>query len=378
LNSHRRHVDGEAIAARLRTLPALATIRNAIDGERAYLVGGAVRDLLLGAEHPDLDVAVEGDAAALARRLGGQVTEHERFATATVEADGVRVDLATSRRETYERPGALPTVEPAPIADDLARRDFSVNAMAVPLAGEPELIDPHGGLDDLRAGLLRALHDGSFTDDPTRALRAARYAARLGLELEPRTAELLAAADLAAVSPARVEAELCRIARESDPAAALDLLVAWRLKGLELSDVAPDRVRASLAVLDRPDWGDVASREEVVLACIVSDPRWEAAVVRLAAANPERPSDAVRTARGHTPLELVAGRAAGARWLDDLISTWRHVRLEIGGEDLLAQGVPEGRAIGRGLSAALEAKLDGDAPTRDDELRIALAAAGNP
>jgi tRNA nucleotidyltransferase (CCA-adding enzyme) len=353
-------------------------VRGAIDGERAYLVGGAVRDLLLGAEHPDLDLAVEGDAAALARRLGGQVTEHERFATATVEVDGVRVDLATSRRETYERPGALPTVEPAPIADDLARRDFTVNAMAVPLAGEPELIDPHGGIDDLRAGLLRVLHDGSFTDDPTRALRAARYAARLGLTLEPRTAELLAAADLASVSADRVEAELCRIARESDPAAALDLLVAWRLKGLELSDVAPERVRASLAILDRPGWGDVASREEVVLACIVSDPRWEAAVVRLAAAKPERPSDAVRTARGHTPLELVAGRAAGARWLDDLISTWRHVTLEIGGEDLLAQGVPEGRAIGRGLSAALEAKLDGDAPTRDDELRIALAAAGNP
>ena len=118
----------------------------------AYLVGGAVRDLLLGRDRADIDVAVEGEVAELARRLGGEVRAHERFATATVRVDGLEVDLAATRSETYARPGALPEVRPASLAADLARRDFTVNAMAVPLAGDPELIDPHGGLEDLRAG----------------------------------------------------------------------------------------------------------------------------------------------------------------------------------------------------------------------------------
>lgn len=379
VNSHQKDVDIGRIASRLATLPGVAVLTAALEGERAYLVGGAVRDLLLGADHPDLDVAVDGDAAALARRLGGEVITHERFATARADVDGARIDLATTRRETYERPGALPEVEPAGIEEDLARRDFTVNAMAVALGDEAsELIDPHGGLSDLRDGVLRVLHDRSFTDDPTRALRAARYGARLGLTLEPRTAGLLAGADLGTVSADRVQAELSRIAVEEDPGAALELLVEWDLAGLELSEVAPQRVRASLEVLDRPGWADIASRETVVMACINSDPRWEAAVVRLAAARPTSPSEGVRTARGHTPLELVAGRAAGAAWLDDLIAVWRHVELEIGGEDLLAAGIPEGRAVGRGLSAALEAKLDGVAATRDDEMRIALEAARAP
>ena len=376
VNSHQKDVDTGRIASGLAALPGIAALTAALEGERAYLVGGAVRDLLLGADHPDLDVAVDGDAAALARRLDVEVTAHERFATARVDVDGVRIDLATTRRETYERPGALPEVEPAGIEEDLARRDFTVNAMAVALGGEAgELIDPHGGLDDLRDGVLRVLHDRSFTDDPTRALRAARYAARLGLRLEARTAELLAGADLGTVSADRVQAELSRIAADEDPGAAIELLGEWGLTGLELSEVAPQRIRASLAALDRPGWRDLASREDVVMACVNSDARWEAAVVRLASARPGRPSEGVRIARGHTPLELVAGRAAGAVWLDDLIAVWRHVELDIDGEDLLAAGVPEGRAIGRGLSAALEAKLDGAAATRDDEMRIALEAA---
>ena len=155
------------------------------------------------------------------------MTAHERFGTATVRVGDLVVDLARSRAEAYEHPGALPAVTPAPIAEDLARRDFTINAMALPLTGEAELIDPHGGLDDLRAGRLRVLHEGSFVDDPTRALRAARYAARFGFGLEPRTEELLRAADLSTVSDDRVQAELRRIAAEDDPAAALALILAW-------------------------------------------------------------------------------------------------------------------------------------------------------
>lgn len=375
LDSHRKDVDSERIGRRLDAVPGVAALREALDGERAYLVGGAVRDLLLGGEHPDLDIAVEGDAAAVAARLGGEPREHERFATASTEVDGVRLDLASTRTETYEHPGALPVVEPASIDRDLARRDFTVNAMAVPLTGEPVLLDPHGGVEDLRAGLLRVLHERSFSDDPTRALRAARYAARLGLELEPRTAELLAATDLGTVSEDRVRAELRRIAAEPDPAPALELLAEWGLAAI--SSGAPARVRAVLEVLGRPGWSGTVDPVEAAYRMAITDSELEMAAVRLSSARPAKPSEAVRLARGRSPLELLVARVAGGRWLDDYITTWRDVELEIDGEDLLAAGVPEGRAIGRGLSAALEAKLDGEAGGREDELRIALSAAGS-
>jgi tRNA nucleotidyltransferase/poly(A) polymerase len=118
-------------------------------------------------------------------------------------------------------------VSAASIEEDLARRDFTINAMAVPLKGDPELLDPHGGLDDLRAGLLRVLHERSFVDDPTRALRAARYAARFDYTLESTTEKLLRDADLSTVSEDRIQGELRRIAAEAEPARALALIVEW-------------------------------------------------------------------------------------------------------------------------------------------------------
>src|SRR5918994_4949551 len=203
-----REIEPQALAERLAALPGLQELREAAAGLPAYLVGGAVRDLLLGEARADLDVAVEGEIGSLTEALGGELVEHERFATASVRVGGLHVDIARARAETYPSPGALPEVRPAPIADDLARRDFTINAMAVPLAGEPDLIDPHGGLADLREGLMRVLHELSFIDDPTRALRAARYAARLGFGLEPGTRAQLAEADLETVSQDRGVGEL--------------------------------------------------------------------------------------------------------------------------------------------------------------------------
>jgi tRNA nucleotidyltransferase (CCA-adding enzyme) len=158
-----------------------------------YLVGGAVRDQLRGAAPVDLDFAVEGDAAeaaaTVAARLDGKVLEHDRFGTAGVRVGDADLHFATSRRERYPAPGALPEVEPAPIEEDLARRDFTVNAMAIALPGE-RLLDPHGGRPDLDARVIRVLHDKSFLDDPTRLLRALRYEARLGGRLDEHTEEL--------------------------------------------------------------------------------------------------------------------------------------------------------------------------------------------
>jgi len=373
MSTPEKRPDAPSLASRLEALDGIAKLRRSLSGSRVYLVGGAVRDLLRGATRADLDLVVEGDAVAVASGLGLPVRAHDRFGTASVDLDGLRVDLASARRERYERPGALPVVEPAPLADDLARRDFTVNAMGLPLFGAVELIDPHGGLGDLEARRLRVLHPLSFVDDPTRALRAARYAARLGFELEPATAELVSATSLESVSAERIEAELRRTVLDGAASAALRLLASWGLAGVDAG--AAGRLEAVREVVSDPAWADVADREEALMAAAVPDARLETAALRLASARPSSPSEGVALTRGRPPVELVAARAAGGAWLDEWVRKWRNVGLEIDGEDLMARGVPEGPAVGRGLAGALAAKLDGKTAGRDDELRVALAAA---
>lgn len=350
--------------------PELAAVREAATAP-VYLVGGAVRDLLLGRGRADIDLVVEGDAAELAGRLGAAAVEHERFGTAKVRLDGHELDIAGARSETYPAPGALPVVTPAASVErDLARRDFTINAMALPLAGPAELIDPHGGEADLAAGLLRVLHAGSFADDPTRALRAARYAARFGFALEPGTERLLRAADLGTVSADRRRAELLRLAAEDTAPRGFELLAGWGLVeprpgGIELASEAA-------RLLSSPPWRGFAPRDSTVLVAALGPAGGEEA---LAAASPERPSLAVELARGREPAELALARALGAVWLDRYLTEWSRVELEIGGGDLLAAGVPQGPALGRGLGAALRAKLDGEVSGREGELAAALAAA---
>src|SRR5215204_7789935 len=193
-------IEPATLPERVEALPGIEALRQIAARVPAYLVGGAVRDLLLGLEGADLDVTIEGDANALAGFPGFELEREGLFLTGRLHVADVRIDVAQARAETYPRPGSLPEVRPATIAEDLARRDFTINAMAFPLAEAGELIDPHAGADDLRGGLLRVLHARSFADDPTRALRAARYAARFGFELEPDTAGLLRDADLSTVS----------------------------------------------------------------------------------------------------------------------------------------------------------------------------------
>ncbi len=174
---------------------AVATVGNRTDG--VYLVGGTLRDILLGEESFDVDIAVEGDAIAFARSLaaalGGRYTPHDKFGTAIVSyGDGERLDVVTTRTEFYDSPGALPTVERAALREDLRRRDFTINAMAASLKPEDfgRLVDPHGGRSDLEARVLRVLHNLSFIDDPTRIFRGIRYEARYGLRFDDHTTSL--------------------------------------------------------------------------------------------------------------------------------------------------------------------------------------------
>ena len=174
---------------------AVVAVSEPFDG--VYLVGGTVRDILLGEKSFDVDIAVEGDAIAfgraLAKALDGRIQPHEKFGTAVVlYGNGERVDVVTARTEFYDAPAALPTVEHASIREDLFRRDFTINAMAASLKGEDfgRLVDPFEGRRDLQAGTIRVLHNLSFIDDPTRIFRAIRYENRYGFRMDEHTARL--------------------------------------------------------------------------------------------------------------------------------------------------------------------------------------------
>jgi len=197
----------------------------AYQGQKLYLVGGVVRDLLLGQGNFDLDLVVEGDAISLAQQLAnitqGKITTHPRFNTAKVKWNMWSIDLATARSETYDRPGALPRVKPGSLADDLFRRDFTINAMAVHLnpGGYGQLIDLHGGRDDLEQKLIRVLHEESFTDDATRIWRGLRYEQRLDFQLEPGTLKMLQrdTDKLDTISGDRIRHELELVLKEKYP-----------------------------------------------------------------------------------------------------------------------------------------------------------------
>jgi tRNA nucleotidyltransferase (CCA-adding enzyme) len=209
-------------------------------GVSLYLVGGVVRDLLLKRENWDLDLTVEGDGIAFARlvadRYQAGLVVFERFATSRlVFPDGLKLDIATTRRESYAQPAALPDVEPASLNEDLYRRDFTINAMAIQLntAQFGRLYDPYGGRRDLKARTLRILHTCSFRDDPTRIFRAIRFEQRFGFRLERTTMRLLAQAAstnlIQQLSGPRLQNEIVLLLAERDPVRAIVRLAQLKL-----------------------------------------------------------------------------------------------------------------------------------------------------
>jgi tRNA nucleotidyltransferase (CCA-adding enzyme) len=381
------------LLAQLDAVPGGPALRRAAAAAStpAYLVGGAVRDLLLGRPPRELDVAVEGDLTALVDAIGGAVEHHPRFGTAIIRGEGWCVDVARCRTEYYPDPGALPDVAPADIRADLLRRDATVNAIAVALADGEVVAAPHA-LEDLRAGVLRVLHDRSFLDDPTRLWRLARYRARLGFELEAGTAALAGAAvdggALGTVSGVRIGNELRLALVEDDPVAALASAAAlglapWLHPDRERIDAAcellPAGGRVELAVLAAAlgsaadaglldAFGFPAADRDIVMSGLA---------VRRGGRTPagDRPSQIAAAFRG-LPDEAVAvsppaQRAAAARWLRDL----RDIRLAIDGDDLIAAGIPQGPEVGARLDATLAAVLDGEVPpTREAQLAAALGS----
>jgi len=190
-------------------------------GYKIYIVGGTVRDIILGRNSGDIDIAVEGDAIRLGRVIVGRLlpgacfVSYKSFGTCSINIKkGLKLDLAMARKEIYKRPGAMPTVKPGSLEDDLKRRDFTINAMAVSINDKDfgRLFDPFSGMRDLKNGVIRVMHDASFIDDPTRILRALRFALRFAFRIEPGTKRLMKSAletkALETVSSGRIEKEI--------------------------------------------------------------------------------------------------------------------------------------------------------------------------
>ena len=376
-------------------------------GLRLYLVGGPVRDLLLGRPFHDLDLVVEGDAqsiaSAAAARLKGRVASRSRFGTATLRLGEQSLDLVTARRETYPRPGALPQVTPSSIEDDLARRDFTVNAMAVALTGpaKGELLDPHGGRADLSAGLLRVLHDRSFIDDPTRILRAVRYEQRLGYRLEDATegilVEALAAGAMDTLSGDRLRRELAAMLRESAPHRPL-----LRCAELGVLEAVHPAMRDASAIPALAEAVGTASPMECLAALVFPSSTeggasmarrlrmpgaWKRVVedtgavrrgvVPDVAGSPRRARSALhRLLEPYAPEALrvnavMAEDPAVRRALESHLDDMRHVKPVLKGGDLVSLGFPQGPLVGYALRELKSARLDGLVTTREDEVEAA-------
>ena len=419
-------LQGAAADARLWLLRAAGKLGEA-HGHAVYAAGGVVRDLVRGRDADqmaDLDLVVEEDGIAFARRLGeeigGHLVLHTAFGTASIEGgatpDGTRlprVDIATARRERYPRPGALPEVSPAGIEEDLERRDFSVNAMAMalPPSAWGQLHDPHGGAEDVLAGRLRVLHPLALAEDPTRIWRGARYAARLGLRPDAGFRRALALAhDLApypALSGQRLLAELELVMDEREPWRALALLLDWgALRLWDPSYRATTATRRRLGDLRALlSWaresGITVDAVEFSLLCLLFDqprPVAERCLRRLAVASglaarvdPAGARDLARRLTGLRPprssrvAELLrparetallgawlASPRTKRREIEWYLREGRTMRALSSGEDVVAAGVPRGPLVGQALGLLRDLRLDGRVRTLCDE-RAAVA-----
>ncbi|MFC1927869.1 CCA tRNA nucleotidyltransferase [Chloroflexota bacterium] len=379
--------------------------------QKVYLVGGVVRDLLLGYPNFDLDLVVEGDAVKLAQQVTetgqARLLAHKRFGTAKLKYDDFTLDLATARKETYARPGALPAVTPGTLIDDLIRRDFSINAMAMSLTTDNygQLIDPYQGKNDLEHRLIRVLHSRSFSDDATRILRGVRYEQRFGFEFEAQTADLLERdiPMLDTISGDRIRHELELILKEQRPERAIERLgelgvlarINSSLKGDGWIAEKFDRARrlkkpAQLASLyfcllihsfDEKDIEQLLVRLNIPakLSRAMRD------TVRLKTRLPAvdkpslKPSDVYYLLTEYETLAIQANAIATEsptvrRSLQLFLTKLRYVRTALDGEDLKKLGVSPGPEMGRVLRMLHKAKLDGEVCTRADEKKLAVSS----
>jgi tRNA nucleotidyltransferase (CCA-adding enzyme) len=373
--------------------------------QRLYLVGGVVRDLLLERHNLDLDLVVEGEAIRLGEEIAklykAEITIHHRFGTAKVRWKGRSADLATARAETYAKPGALPRVKSGTIGNDLTRRDFTVNAMAINLnpSHYGELIDPYGGRQDLKKKLIRVLHDKSFTDDATRIWRALRYEQRLEFQIEPMTL-LLIERDidmLKTISGDRLRHELELVLKEEFPEKALQRahelgILAILLPSLKADDWLAETFGAArerclpdmpntqlyLALLcyrlstDETDRLISYLRLSRATAKVLRDTLAIKSKMKELATSGLAPSVVYELLHGYSLTSLMAnalgaGSETAAEHIELYLNVLRYVNPALTGEDLKKLGVPKGPRIKEFLQRLREARLDGKVTSRKGE-----------
>ncbi len=374
-------------------------------GQSLYLVGGVVRDLLLGRTNLDLDLVVEGDAIDLAQRLTeikqGKITTHPRFGTAKLRWNKWSVDLTTARSETYAKPGALPSVKPGSLNSDLSRRDFTINTMAIELnpSRYGELIDRYGGRDDLNHKLIRILHEESFIDDATRIWRGLRYEQRLNFQLERNTLKLLKRdiPMLDTISGDRIRYELECILQEEYPEKVLHraekLNVLQRLhpslkgngwlaekyeQARQLFSPASPPIGLHLALLAYP----LTNEENEYLISYLRLPKSLAQILRdsisLKAkvellADPElAPSGIYHLLSGYSSTAIIANSLASdspiaRQHIKLFLDKLRYIKPALNGNDLIRMGIAPGPDIKEILERLHEARLDGKVSSKRGE-----------
>ena len=387
----------------------------------AYLVGGFPRDLILGLKDWDLDITVEGSgikfAEALAKRLNSGLIRHERFGTATLILDyRLKVDIATTRKEIYPFNASLPVVSPGSLREDLLRRDFTINAMALCISegGGEKLIDIFGGRQDLAAGKIRILHDLSFKDDPTRILRAIRFQQRYNFKIEPETLRLLkeaiGAGLLEKVNPHRMRDELILMLKEKNPAGILKQLcvldalsfisdklkpakstydsfksvnreILWFMRNFPLHKQF-DAWLVYFAALLRPltlaqgkkiirKMGLSKQEEKKILSCR----KINQGFIRRLKSRQIKPAQIFSLLKPLSPEAVILLRSASAdslfkKHIADFLKVYNCARLCVSGDDLYNLGVLPGPKYQKILNKVLAARLNGKVSNRQDELAL--------
>ena len=374
-----------------------------IKGLPLWLVGGSVRDLLLETPPKDLDIAVEGDALlfapVLADEIGGKLIAKSQFGTARLQFEEWSLDLTSVRSETYEHPGALPQIKPSQIYGDLARRDFTINTMAISLGSKDfgNLVDPFGGQADLSEECIRVLHLASFIDDATRILRAIRYEVRLGFHMDTDTERLAreGVSYLNTISSDRLRRELELAFKEPRPSAFLSRsqglgVLENIFPSLDWSDRTQETLERWLAYpqFDEPDLyiallvGLLSIEEKKTLTERLNlTTRWRQISddsIKVEERFPElrsqniQPSEIFRLLQGLQPAAIKAWLilTQDERTQQHLFTYWRDYRAKkpwLTGDDLVALGIPRGPRIGLLLAALNAARLDGLIETIDEE-----------
>ena len=380
----------------------------ASQGQSLYLVGGVVRDLLLGRTNFDLDLVVEGNAIELAKQLAeiyqGKIITHPHFNTAKLQWSKWSVDLATARSEIYIKPGALPKVKPGSIEGDLSRRDFTINAMAIYLSPSRygELIDIYGGRDNLKHKLIRILHEKSFIDDATRIWRGLRYEQRLNFHLEKNTLELLKRdiPMLDTISSDRIRYELECILQEERPEKVLrraeklnvlqnlhpalkgnDWLAEKFEQARQLSSPNPPPVGLYLALLAYPLTGEENERliSRLRLSKSVAQTLRDTTSLKTklkTLAYPElRRSNVYRLLQGYSQSAIIANSLAtdsiiAHQHIHLFLNKLRYVKPALTGNDLKRMGIASGPQIKEILQRLHEARLDGKVTTKQGEEEV--------